>query len=84
MNVEVGDLTDPQLMNPWIIDAIERAMTMKTGTCYRSHYTSTQVCIFSIQMMAIEQEFTELMKRYQLPVVLEHENKTDWYQAWCR
>ena len=35
MNVEVGDLTDPNFMNQWIIDATERAM--KTGTCYHSH-----------------------------------------------
>ena len=84
MNVEVGDLTDPNFMNQWIIDATERAM--KTGTCYHSHCIPQHKFAYSddgnrivnhiLKMENLQEEFTDLMERYHLPVILEHANKT--------
>ena len=80
-NMKEGELNDPNFMNRWIIGAAETAI--KRGHCYYAHCIAQHKFAYSegkrfvdhvLKMEELSEEFPKLMKRYDLPVQLEHTN----------
>ena len=83
----MGDLNDINFFNNWIVNAADRAI--KHGTCYHSHCIPQHTFVYDdesngmkqvvthvLKMENLSEEFPALMKEYELPVILEHANKT--------
>lgn len=82
-NMNDGELNDPKFMNKWIVDAANRAI--KDGHCYYAHCIPQHKFAYVdgnrfidhvLKMENLDDEFSALMERYQLPVKLMHANKT--------
>ena len=82
-NMKDGELNDPKFMNKWIVDAANRAI--KDGHCYYAHCIPQHKFAYVdgnrfidhvLKMENLDDEFSALMERYQLPVKLMHANKT--------
>ena len=80
-DMKEGELNDPKFMNRWLINASETAI--KRGFCYFAHcipqhqfaYRDGKRFVnYILQMEKLTDDFPVLMKRYGLPVELEHTN----------